>query len=115
MQRIWEKSMDSFKVIISDLAESDLDGFLEYLSNKKKSYQAARAVYADFIDTKDKLKLVAGSLKLDQDPDLSLLGYRRIRFSHHAYFMLYRVEENVAFVDRIYHESQDYQTDKWWL
>ena len=46
--------MDSYKIIISDLAESDLDGFLEYLSNRKKSYQAARAVYADFIDTKDK-------------------------------------------------------------
>lgn len=107
--------MDSFKLIISDLAEADLEHFLDYLINQKKSYQAAQAVYSDFVRTKNRLKVVAGSLALDQDPDLQALGYHKIRFSKHAYFMLYRLEGNLAIVDRIYHESQDYKSDVWWV
>ena len=52
---------------------------------------------------------MAGSLKLCDDPKLRALGYRTIHFKHHKYFMLYRIEDGKAYVDGIYHDSQDYE------
>lgn len=37
------------------------------------------------------------------------LEYRRINFLNHRYFMLYRIADNVVFVDNIFHELQDYE------
>lgn len=34
--------------------------------------------------------------------------YRRINFQQHRYFMLYRIENDVVYVDDIFHELQDY-------
>ena len=56
-----------------------------------------------------RLAHVAGSLKLCDDPKLRALGYRTIHFKHHKYFMLYRIEDGKAYVDGIYHDSQDYE------
>jgi hypothetical protein len=36
-------------------------------------------------------------------------GYRRINFLSHNYFMMYRLEGNVAVVDNIFHDLQDYE------
>ena len=52
---------------------------------------------------------VAGSLKLCDNPKLRVLGYRRINFLSHRYFMLYRIENNIVYVDNIFHELQDYE------
>ena len=37
------------------------------------------------------------------------LGYRRINFKSHRYFMLYRVEEDKVYVDNVFHELQDFE------
>ena len=37
------------------------------------------------------------------------LGYRRTNFQQHRYFMLYRIENDVVYVDDIFHELQDYE------
>ncbi len=37
------------------------------------------------------------------------LGYHRINFQKHRYFMLYRIEDDVVYVDDIFHELQDYE------
>ena len=52
---------------------------------------------------------VAGSLKLCENPRLRMHGYRRINFLNHRYFMMYRIVENIVFVDNIFHELQDYE------
>ncbi len=36
-------------------------------------------------------------------------GYRKIRFLSHRYFMMYRIEDGLVIVDRIFHELQDYE------
>lgn len=36
-------------------------------------------------------------------------GYRRINFLSHRYFMMYRIVEDVVYVDNIFHELQDYE------
>ena len=59
--------------------------------------------------TTKKLKYVADSLKVCDNPRLQSLGYRRINFQQHRYFMLYRIENVVVYVDDIFHELQDYE------
>ena len=91
-----------YKVVVTAEAEEDLNRFIQYLL-------FAKHVLDDFEETVEKLKHAAGSLKLCDNPRLESLGYHRINFQKHRYFMLYRIENGVVFVDDIFHELQDYE------
>ena len=97
------------RVVVTKDAEDDLDRFIKYLIFEKESMQAAQNVLNDYDATIESLKHVAGSLKLCDNPRLRQLEYRRINFLNHRYFMLYRIVDNVVFVDNIFHELQDYE------
>ena len=99
-----------YKVVVTAEAEEDLNGFIRYLLLVKNNRQAAKNVLDDFENTVEKLKYVAGSLKLCENPRLKNLGYYRMNFLKHRYFMLYRIENDVVFVDDIFHELQDYES-----
>ena len=99
----------TFKVLITSDAQDDLEGFIKYLIFEKKSKQAAANVMEDFEKTKETLSRVAASIKLCENSRLKKLGYRRINFKKHSYFMLYRVVEDLAIVDNIFHSLQDYE------
>ena len=90
-------------------AEEDLERFIKYLIIEKESMQAAESVLNDYDATIESLKHVAGSLKLCDNARLRQLEYRRINFLNHRYFMLYRIVDNIVFVDNIFHELQDYE------
>ena len=62
----------------------------------------------DFEATKISLSNVGGSLKLCDNPKLRELGYRRMNFLSHHYFMLYRIKNDTVYIDDIFHELQDY-------
>ena len=98
-----------YRVVVTKDAEDDLDRFVKYLIFEKESMQAAQNVLNDYDATIESLKHVAGSLKLCDNPRLRQLEYRRINFLNHRYFMLYRIVDNVVFVDNIFHELQDYE------
>ncbi len=98
-----------YKVVVTKDAEEDLDCFIKYLIFEKESLQVAENVLNDYDATVESLKHVAGSLKLCDNPRLRQLKYRRINFLNHRYFMLYRIENNVVFVDNIFHELHDYE------
>ncbi len=98
-----------YKVVVTAEAEEDLNGFIRYLLFVKNNRQAAKNVLDDFEKSVEKLKYVAGSLKLCENPRLKNLGYYRMNFLNHRYFMLYRIENDVVFVDDIFHELQDYE------
>lgn len=98
------------RVVITKDAEDDLDRFFKYLIFEKESMESAQNVLVDYDATIETLKLVAGSLKLCDNPRLRQLEYRRINFLNHRYFMLYRIVDNVVFVDNIFHELQDYES-----
>lgn len=98
-----------YKVVITSDAEADLNGFIRYLLYEKQNVQAAANVLDDFEATKNSLSKVAGSLKLCENPKLKELGYRRMNFLSHRYFMLYRIVKGVAVVDNFFHELQDYE------
>ena len=98
-----------YKIFITKDAEEDLDRYVRYLLFEKKNEQDAGNLLDDFEATKNSLSRVAGSLKVCDNPHLKELGYRRINFLAHRYFMLYRIAEDVVFVDSIFHELQDYE------
>lgn len=98
-----------YKVVITSDAEIDLDEHIQYLLFEKKNLQAASNVLDDFEATKNSLSKVAGSLRLCSNLKLNKFGYRRINFLSHRYFMLYRIEGDLAIVDKIFHELQDYE------
>lgn len=98
-----------YKVVLTVDAETDLNQFIRYLLVEKKSEQAAKNLLDDFEVTQKKLRVVAGSLVDCENPRLKELGYKRINFERHRYFMLYRIEDNKAIVDNMFHELQDYE------
>ena len=98
-----------YKIVLMKDAEEDFDRFIAYLLFKKKSRQAARNLLNDFVATKISLSNVAGSLKLCDNPKLRELGYRRMNFLSHHYFMLYRIKNDTVYIDNIFHELQDYE------
>ena len=98
-----------YKVVVSVNAERDLEVFFDYLVNEKKNKQAAINVINDFDATVRELSNIAGSLKLCDNPHLKELGYRRINFKSHRYFMLYRIKRKTVIIDRIFHGLQDYE------
>ena len=106
--QIWEENMD-YKIVVTAEAEEDLNQFIQYLFFAKKNKQAAKNVLDDFENTIKKLQYVASSLKVCENPRLQSLGYRRINFQQHRYFMLYRIENDIVYVDDIFHELQDYE------
>lgn len=99
----------AYKVVVTKAAEESLENFIKYLIDEKKNIQAAENVLNDYDATIESLKHVAGSLKLCDNPKLHQLEYRRINFLNHRYFMLYRIVNQVVFVDNIFHELQDYE------
>lgn len=98
-----------YKVVVTRDAEEDLDRYIQYLLFDKKNPQAARNVLNDYDATIESLKHVAESLKFCDNLKLRQLGYHRINFLNHRYFMLYRIVDNVVFVDNIFHDLQDYE------
>ncbi|MBD5543846.1 MAG: type II toxin-antitoxin system RelE/ParE family toxin [Lachnospiraceae bacterium] len=98
-----------YKVVMMEGAQEELDRFVMYLLFEKKSEQAARNLLNDFETTSVSLSNIAGRLKLCDNPKLKELGYRRINFLSHRYFMLYRIVGNTVFVDNIFHELHDYE------
>ena len=98
-----------YNVVVTKDAREDLERFIQYLLVEKNSMQAAKNVLDDFDATIETLKHVAGSLKLCDNPRLRESEYRRINFLNQRYFMLYRIEEKMVYVDNIFHELQDYE------
>ena len=98
-----------YRIVVTPDAKKDLDQFIKYLMDEKKNKQAAKNVLDDFEATKESLKYVAGSLKLCDNPRLKKLRYRRINFLSHNYFMMYRIVDQIVFIDNVFHELQDYE------
>lgn len=67
--------MDSFDVIISPKALSQLSDYIDYLQYTLLNDQAACNVWQDALETRDQLSKVAGSLKLCTHSQLKKHGY----------------------------------------
>lgn len=101
--------MDSFNVIISPKALSQLNSYIDYLQYTLLNDQAAYNVWQDALETREQLSRVASSLKYCTHPKLKQNGYRTICFMRHCYLMLYRIDGSTVYVEAIYHQLQDYE------
>ena len=97
--------MKTWKVIVTEDVQNDLDNFVYYLLVEKLNEQAATALLDDYDETISELGNIAGALKPLDDPELS--HYRKIRLKRHDYYMLYRLENGTAVIDRMFHDLQD--------
>lgn len=100
-------NLPTWNVIVTEDVEQDLDNYVYYLLVEKMNDQAATALLDDYDETIVELAKVAGSLKLLDDEELRAQGYRKIRLRRHNYYLLYRVEGDIATVDRMLHDLQD--------
>lgn len=98
----------AYKVVVTNDAKENMQEYIEYILYEKR-ISRQRSLLDDFEYTKDILAEVAGSLKLCDNEKLRSLGYRRISFKFHRYFMLYRVEDTTVYIDGIFHELQDFE------
>lgn len=101
--------MDSYNVIISPKALSQLNSYIDYIQYTLLNDQAAHSIWQDALETRDRLSIVAENLKYCAHSQLKAHGYRAIHFKRHRYIMFYRVEGKNAYVDAIYHQLQDYE------
>lgn len=98
-----------YDVIFSNLAEEQIQQFVDYLINTKKNIQAARNLMNDIEDTKESLSLIADSLGYCKDKDLRAKGYKIMFFRHHRYLWIYQVANGRVEVKAMYHQLQDYE------
>lgn len=98
-----------YKVVLSTQAQMHFRKIIDYLLYELQNQQAAVSVADDFDNTIARLSRVAGSLKLCDDSVLRAKGYRTIHFRKHKYLMVYTVNEDIAYVEGIYHDLQDYE------
>ena len=96
-------------VIISRYAQEQLRKYGSYLKYEKMNSQAADALMDDVIQTQHRLLNVAASLSYLKDRDLRMLGYKKIRLKKHRYLFIFRIQNDVAYIDAMYHELQDYE------
>lgn len=76
-----------YKVVITIDAENDFIRHIRYILEKFYNDQAAKSVADDFEETKNSLAKSAGSLQYCTNPKLRELGYKRINYLHHDYFL----------------------------
>lgn len=100
----------AYKVIITPPAKHQLEMYIAYTLNEFKSVQAARSIRDDAKETKKILSNIAGSLALCENETLAKNGYRKITFMKHNFFMVYRIDNDKAIVDGMYHGLQDYES-----
>lgn len=99
----------AYKVVIMPPAKRRLDMYVQYTLDVLGNRQAAKAILADAKETKQRLTVVADSLKVCDDPTLAKYGYRKIGFGKHKFLMVYRIQDGLVIVDGMFHELQDYE------
>ena len=101
--------MKTYRVVVSIDAKASLKKYIRYLREVKLSSQAARNVLDDFKAMRTILSQVAGSLPIPESEKLKARSLKRINFQKHNYFMLYKVDGEMAIITNIFHGLEDFE------
>ena len=101
--------MITYRVVVSADAKADLKRYIAYLQKKKRNPQAAGNVLDDFRQTRITLAHSAGAIGLPESEELQKRGLKRMNFLRHDYFLLYKVDGNLAIVTNIFHALEDFE------
>lgn len=98
-----------YNIELSELAEKQYDNILSYIANELKNEQALLAVMDDFDNCIEILSKDAGVFSYCKSERLKSMKLRQMHFKKHRYIFIYRIIENRAIIEGIYHELQDYE------
>ena len=101
--------MKKYRVIEAQIAKKDIKKYVGYLRNIKRSTQAAQALFDDYRVTKQRLAEVAGTIQEPKSQKMKQRGLKRINFSKHNYFFLFRINGNDAEIVAVFHGLEDYE------
>ncbi len=65
-----------------------MNGYIDYLQYTLLNDQAARNVWQDALNTRERLAHVAGSLRSRSHPQLKKNGYHPVNFLRHRYLIV---------------------------
>lgn len=95
--------------MITSIGEEDMDLIVRYLTRKKRNKSASAKFLNDVENAVQVLEFSAESFQLCMNQRLRKHGYRKLYLNKSKYFMLYRVEDNIVYIDDIFHQSQDFE------
>lgn len=98
-----------YDVILTDFAQHQLDNILKYTATQLKNEQAVNSILDDLEMAIQNLERNANIYAPCNEPELAKFGYYRYHLKKHRYLLLYRIIGENVFIDRIFHELQDYQ------
>lgn len=99
----------AYKVVITEAADSDLDGILSYLTRQLYAQQAAASLVAEYAEVLEKLSRFPNLFEAAQSVSRPGKEYRKFLLGN--YVGIYRVLENEkqVVILRIFHGSQNYK------
>lgn len=98
-----------YNVNLTDFASDQLDRIVEYVAVTLCNPTAARAILDDVDEAIEQLETMADCFSPCEEPELAEFGYIRFHLKSHRYVLLYRIVDASVYVERIFHELQDYR------
>ena len=102
--------MTKYHVVVTRQAEEMIHDHIEYIYSHLCNPQAAEALYNEIMDTVYRLEDNAGVFRLCDNSNLGNRGLHKLPLAKHNYILLFRIENDMVFVDYIFHEKQDYES-----
>ncbi len=100
----------AYKVVVLPAAQMRLEKYIAYTKDILKNKTAAKNIAKDARATKKRLSEKATLFQYCANDELAAMGYRTIRFEHYDFFMVYRIDGKIVYVDDMFHDLQDYES-----
>lgn len=97
-----------YRIIITDEANGQVDDIIDYVVNVLKNLTAARAIIDDIELAYKRIESSAEAFAYCEDSYIAAKEYRKLALDNHDYVIIYRVEEDLAYVVGVFHMMQDY-------
>ena len=101
--------MKKYKVLVAPRAKKDVKKYVSYLRNVRLSMQAAQALFDDYRSTKKRLADICKYIGEPESEKLKQRGLKRINFTRHNYFFLFRVKGDTVEIVAMFHGLEDYE------
>ncbi len=101
--------MKQYKLVVTKDVRNDLERYLSYIKNRYKNPQAIRNVRDDFYETASSLRTLAESIKKPESEKMNEKQLKRINFSSHNYFLLFRITGDTVEIVQMFHFLEDYE------
>lgn len=100
------------EVKITKIAKAQVIDHFEHIAQKFMNPLAADSFLKAYLETLERLSIVADGLPICENKDLALYEFRIIHFKKYHYKILYRVKGDIVIVDAVYHNRQKIKIPK---